>query len=75
VFYVKDYYHIDEIIELTECLISIPSHQHVQGKEKMIAEFIYDFCGSNGLKVNYQMVQGQRKNVLAVLPEADAEIR
>jgi acetylornithine deacetylase/succinyl-diaminopimelate desuccinylase family protein len=68
VFYVKDYYHIDEIIELTECLISIPSHQHVQGKEKMIAEFIYDFCGSNGLKVNYQKVQGQRKNVLAVLP-------
>ena len=66
-FYVKDYYHIDEIIELAECLISIPSHEHTPGKEKMVAEFIYDFCGSQGLEVSYQQVKGVRKNVLAVL--------
>ncbi|MDW7670416.1 MAG: M20 family metallopeptidase [Bacillota bacterium] len=66
-FYVKDYYHINEIIELAECLISIPSHSHTPGQEKQIAEFIYDFCGSHGLEVTYQQVKGKRKNVLAIL--------
>ena len=67
-FYVKDYYHFNEIIELTECLISIPSHYHTPHQEKEVAEFIYDFCGGHGLQVKYQHVKGKRKNVLAILP-------
>jgi len=66
-FNVKEYYHHDEIIELTQKLISIPSHKEVLHREKEVAEFIYDYCGSHGLEVKLQEVVGQRKNVLSYL--------
>ncbi len=66
-FYVNDYYRHDEIIELAHQLIQIPSHPGVPHQEKDVAEFIYDYCGANGLEVQFQEVTGQRKNVLAFL--------
>ncbi|MEN1761104.1 M20 family metallopeptidase [Anoxynatronum sibiricum] len=66
-FNVKDYFHRDEVVELTQKLISIPSHKDIPHQEKEVAEFIYDYCGSHGLEVQLQEVVDQRKNVLAFL--------
>lgn len=66
-FNVKEYYHHDEIIDLTQKLVSIPSHKDAPHREKEVAEFIYDYCGSHGLEVELQEVVNQRKNVIAFL--------
>lgn len=57
----------DEVVQLTQELIRIPSHKDVENREKKVAEYIYNFCVENGLKVGYQEVDGVRKNVIAYL--------
>jgi len=57
----------DEVVDLAVNLIKIPSHKDIQGREKLVAEYIYDFCRNNGLETELQPVDGERSNVLAYL--------
>lgn len=65
--YINEYFNKDELIKLAQDLIRIPSHKDVLNREKEVAEYIYEFCKNNGLKVEYQDVDGLRKNVLVYL--------
>lgn len=56
--------------ELLKSLIKIPSinpYQPGGNGEKEIAQFIYDELKSNGIKVEFQEVEEDRKNVIAFL--------
>lgn len=57
----------NEVVKLTQELIRIPSHKHTENRESAVAEFIYDYCKDNGLEVEYQEVEGLRRNVIAKL--------
>lgn len=57
----------EEVIRLTQELIRIPSHKYVENRESKIAEFIYDYCRTNGLETEMQEVDGLRRNVIARL--------
>lgn len=63
----KNFFTEEELINLTRDLIRIPSHKDTQGREKLAAEYIYDFCKNNGLDAELQPVYGERCNVLAYL--------
>lgn len=56
-----------EVVRLTQELIRIPSHKYVENRESDVAEFIYGYCLKNGLDVEYQEVEGLRRNVIARL--------
>jgi acetylornithine deacetylase/succinyl-diaminopimelate desuccinylase len=64
---VKKYYDLEELVQLTQTLIKIPSHKDTPGREKEVAEYIYNFCRENGLEAELQKVDGERCNVLAYL--------
>lgn len=59
-----------EVVKLTQELIRIPSHKNVENRESNVAEFIYDYCKKIGLDVEYQEVEGLRRNVIAILKGA-----
>jgi acetylornithine deacetylase/succinyl-diaminopimelate desuccinylase family protein len=61
------YYKTDELVSLTQQLIRIPSHKDAPGREKKVAEYIYNYCLENGLEVVLEKVEGERCNVLAYL--------
>lgn len=63
----KRFFTEDEVVKLTQDLVRIPSHKDVENREKEVAEYIYNFCKSNGFEVEYQDVDGPRKNVIAYL--------
>lgn len=63
----RNYYSEKEVVGLTQELVRIPSHKDVEGREKAVSEFIYKFCKDLGLDVEYQEVDGARKNVLVRL--------
>lgn len=63
----KNFFTEEELINLTRNLIRIPSHKDAEGREKLAAEYIYDFCKSNGLDAELQPVDGERCNVFAYL--------
>lgn len=63
----KKFYTEEEVVKLTQDLVRIPSHKDVENREKEVAEYIYNFCINNGLEVEYQEVDGPRKNVIAYL--------
>lgn len=56
-----------EAVKLTQELIRIPSHKYVENRESNIAKFIYDYCSKKGLEVEFQEVEGLRRNVIARL--------
>ncbi|MGE4413677.1 MAG: M20 family metallopeptidase, partial [Candidatus Caldatribacteriota bacterium] len=56
-----------DVVRLTQELIKIPSHKFVENRESQVAEFIYEYCKENGLEVEYQHVEGLRRNVIARL--------
>lgn len=64
---INKFFTTTELIELTQDLIRIPSHKDVLNREKEVADYIYEFCKKNELKVEYQEVDGVRKNVLVYL--------
>jgi acetylornithine deacetylase/succinyl-diaminopimelate desuccinylase len=64
---VKDNLNNHEVVKLTQELIRIPSHKYVDNRESDVAEFIYDYCKKNGLEVEFQKVEGKRRNVIAKL--------
>jgi len=63
----SEYYSKDELINLTQELIRIPSHKDIPNQEKDIAEFILNFCKSNDIECELQHVVDDRYNVLAYL--------
>lgn len=58
---------MEEVVKLTQELVKIESHKFAENRESRVAEFIYDYCKSNGLEVEYQEVEGLRRNVIARL--------
>lgn len=56
-----------DVVRLTQELVKIPSHKYVENRESEVAEFIYNYCKENGLEVEYQQVEGLRRNVIARL--------
>lgn len=56
-----------EAVKLTQELVRIPSHKYMENRESDVAEFIYNYCKDNGLEVEYQEVEGLRRNVIARL--------
>ena len=56
-----------DAVRLTQELVKIPSHKFVENRESEVAEFIYNYCKENGLEVEYQQVEGLRRNVIARL--------
>lgn len=64
---ISKYYTADEVTKLTQNLIKIPSHKHTDFREKEVAEYIYNFSKENGLEVEYDIVDGLRKNVYIYL--------
>lgn len=64
---IHEHYTQEELIQLTQSLIKIPSHKDVPNREKEVAEFIYEFCQQQGLEVKLEPVDGERSNVLAFL--------
>lgn len=66
-FNITDYYNQEELISLTQALVRIPSHKDVPHREKEVAEYIYDFLQKEDIEVEYQYVDGERKNVIAYL--------
>jgi acetylornithine deacetylase/succinyl-diaminopimelate desuccinylase family protein len=63
----KDWFSEGELLELTRKLIGIPSHKDAPGREKAVAEYIYEFCKANGLEAELKPVEGERCNVYAYL--------
>src|SRR5699024_2447607 len=61
------FYSKEEVIQLTQKLIQLPSHKDVSHREKEVVEYIGDFCTENGLDVEYQDIDGSRKNVIVHL--------
>lgn len=57
----------DDAVKLTQELIRIPSHKFVENRESNVSEFIYNYCRENGLEVEFQEVEGLRRNVIATL--------
>lgn len=57
----------NEVVKLTQELIRIPSHKFTENRESNVAEFIFNYCKDNGLEVEYQEVEGLRRNVIAKL--------
>lgn len=57
----------NEAVLLTQELVRIPSHKDVEDRESKVAEFIYAYCKEKGLEVEYQVVEGKRRNVIARL--------
>lgn len=55
------------VVKLTQELVRIESHKFVENRESNVAEFIYNYCKDNGLDVEYQEVEGLRRNVIARL--------
>ena len=64
---IQSYYTLEELIQLTQALIRIPSHKDVPTREKEVAEYIYDFCHQNGLEAEMELIEGERSNVLVFL--------
>jgi len=62
-----DFYTESEVLKLAQNLVRIPSHKNVPGREKEIGKYIYNYCRDNGLEVEMQDVEGERKNVLIYL--------
>lgn len=60
-------FYANDVVKLTQDLVKIPSHKFIENRESEVAEFIYNYCKKNGLEVEYQQVEGLRRNVIARL--------
>jgi acetylornithine deacetylase/succinyl-diaminopimelate desuccinylase len=63
----SDAFDTNDVVKLTQDLVKIPSHKFIENRESEVAEFIYNYCKKNGLEVEYQQVEGLRRNVIARL--------
>jgi acetylornithine deacetylase/succinyl-diaminopimelate desuccinylase family protein len=61
----KQFFTEQELIELTQALIRIPSHKNAPGQERDIAVFMNDFFQKHHIQSVLQPVVGERCNVIA----------
>jgi len=61
----KDFYKEEELIELTQNLVRIPSHKDTLGFEKNVAIYINNYLLKEGINSELQHVVGERSNVIA----------
>lgn len=64
---IRKYFTEEEIVKLTQELVKIPSHKDVESREAKVAEYIYEYCTSNGLEAELKTVDKERKNVYVYL--------
>lgn len=64
---IHKYYTQEELVQLTQSLIKIPSHKDVPNREKEVVEFIFNFCNDQGLETKLEPVEGNRSNVYVFL--------
>jgi acetylornithine deacetylase/succinyl-diaminopimelate desuccinylase len=57
-----------ELVELTQKLVSIPSHWEVPTLEIEVVEFLEEYFQETGLPYELQTVEGPRSNIIARLP-------
>ncbi len=63
----EDIKNNNQVVNLTQELIRIPSHKYEKNRESQVAEYLYNYCKSNGLSVEMQEVDGLRRNVIVRL--------
>lgn len=64
---IQNFYSLNELTKLAQSLIRIPSHKDVQGREKEVANYIYNFCIANGIEAKLIPIEGERCNIIAYL--------
>jgi len=58
----------EEVVKLTQDLISIESHQEVRGREAKAAQYLLGWYKDAGIEVVAQPVEGKRVNIIAKIP-------
>ena len=58
----------DEVLRLTQDLISIESHHETPGREAAVGRFLVDWFGKHGVDADLFPVEDDRANVIATLP-------
>ncbi|GAU77840.1 M20 family metallopeptidase [Fusibacter sp. 3D3] len=66
------YYNPNEVYELAQKLVQIPSHKDVPTRERDVALFIKTYCEQNGLQAKLSVVEGERYNVYITLKGNDS---
>jgi acetylornithine deacetylase/succinyl-diaminopimelate desuccinylase-like protein len=59
---------VRELVELTQALIAIESHENAKGREARISQYLLDWYKDAGIKVVLQPVEGKRANITASIP-------
>ena len=59
---------INELVELTQALIAIESHENAKGREARISQYLLDWYKDAGIKVVLQPVEEERVNIIASIP-------
>lgn len=60
---IRSFYTPEEVYELAQKLVQIPSHKDIPNRERDVAIFIKNFCSENGLHAELDAVEGERYNV------------
>lgn len=63
----RTFYKPEEVYELAQKLVQIPSHKDVPTREKEMALFIKSYCDQMGLQATLHEVEGERCNVYITL--------
>jgi acetylornithine deacetylase/succinyl-diaminopimelate desuccinylase len=58
----------EEVVKLTQNLISIESHEEARGREAKAAKYLLDWYKGAGVEVVAQPVEGKRVNIIAKIP-------
>ncbi|SMP46506.1 M20 family metallopeptidase [Anoxynatronum buryatiense] len=61
----RDYFTTEELVDLTQSLIRIPSHKDTPGQERDIAHFIHHFLQQHHIESVLHPVIDERSNVIA----------
>ncbi|MEN1759543.1 M20 family metallopeptidase [Anoxynatronum sibiricum] len=61
----RDYFTTEELVDLTQSLIRIPSHKDTPGQERDIAHFIHHFLQKHHIESVLHPVIDERSNVIA----------
>ena len=61
----RDFYTSQELVELTQSLIRIPSHKDTPGQERDIAAFMNEYLQNNQIESVLHPVVDERSNVIA----------
>ncbi len=64
---IQQHYREEDLVELTQKLIGIPSHVHHPGREREVGEFLGAYLKKQGLDVTIDEVVDGRVNVIATL--------